>query len=354
MSRLVRRRPAKTGLPPGALVHVGEKSARKVKITRIAYDEAHFEEQEVGTIDACLRLEDKRAVTWIDVDGIHEIDILEQLGECLGVHPLVLEDVLNTDQRPKLEDFDDYLFIVLKMFRYDGLGREMEVEQISLVLGADYVVSFQEKPGDIFDPIRERIRAGKGRIRRMGADYLAYTLIDAVVDGYFVVLEQIAEKVETLEDKVIADPTPKTLQTIHDLKRDMIFLRQSIWPLREVIGRLERRESQLIGASIDVYLRDVYDHTIQVIDTLETFRDMVSGMLDIYLSSVSNRMNEVMKVLTIIATIFIPLTLIAGIYGMNFRYMPELGWRWGYPAVWLVMVAIAAVMLVYFRRKKWL
>ncbi len=354
MLRSTKRQSAKAGLSPGALVHVGKESAHEVKITRTIYDEALFEQDEAKTIDACLPSESGRAVTWIDVDGIHQIDILEQFGECLNVHPLVLEDVLNTEQRPKLDDYGEYLFVVLKMFRYDDQSGEMEVEQISLILGADFVVSLQEKPGDAFDPIRERIRDGKGRIRKMGADYLAYALIDAIVDHYFVVLEQIGEKIELLEEDLVTDPTPETLQTIHNLKRDMIFLRKSVWPLREVIGGLERGESSLIGESITIYLRDVYDHTIQVIDTMETFRDMISGMLDIYLSSISNRMNEVMKVLTIIATIFIPLTLVAGIYGMNFRYMPELEWPWGYLMVWLVMLGIAAVMLVYFRRKRWL
>jgi magnesium transporter len=354
MLRLIKRRSSKAGLPPGTLVHVGEESAREVKITRVVYDEARLEQGEGATIDACLPLEGERGVTWIDVDGLHRVDVLEQLGECLEVHPLVLEDILNTDQRPKLDDFDDYLFIVLKMFRCDGPGGEMVAEQISLILGEGFVVSFQEKPGDVFDFIRERIKNNKGRIRKMGADYLAYALIDAIVDHYFVVLEQVAEKIELLEEELVADPTPETLQTIHDLKRDMIFLRKSVWPLREVVSGLERGESRLIEESINIYLRDVYDHTIQVIDTLETFRDMISGMLDIYLSSVSNRMNEVMKVLTIIATIFIPLTLIAGVYGMNFKYMPELEWRWGYPMVWLVMLVVAVMMLAYFRRKKWL
>ena len=354
MLRLMKRRSAKTGLPPGSLVHVGEERVGEVKVTLVAYDEAHFREEEIKTVVTCFPLEDRPTVTWINVDGIHQVAVLEQLGDRLALHPLVLEDILNTGQRPKLEDFDDYLFVVLKVFRYDDQSGEMEGEQISLILGPNYVVSFQEKPGDVFDPIRERIRSSKGRIRKMGADYLAYALIDALVDHYFVVLEQVEERVEFLEEELVTNPTPETLQTIHNLKRDMIFLRKSVWPLREVIGGLERGEPLLIGESIVVYLRDVYDHTIQVIDTIETFRDMISGMLDIYLSSVSNRMNEVMKVLTIIATIFIPLTLIAGIYGMNFQYMPELGWRWGYPTVWLIMLVIGALMLVYFRRKRWL
>jgi magnesium transporter len=354
MARPMRRQSAKVGLPPGALVHVGGESAHAVKITRIVYDEAHFEQDELSAIDACLLPEGGHAVTWIDVDGIHRVDILEQLGECFGVHPLVLEDILNTDQRPKLDDYGEYLFAVLKMLRHNDQSGEMEAEQVNLILGAGFVVSLQEKPGDVFDPIRERIRSGTGRIRKMGADYLAYALIDTIVDHYFVVLEQAGERIELLEEELVTDPTPETLQMIHNLKGDMIFLRKSVWPLREVIASLERVESSLIGESINVYLRDVYDHTIQVIETLETFRDMISGMLDIYLSSVSNRMNEVMKVLTIIATIFIPLTLITGIYGMNFRYMPELEWRWGYPMVWSVMLGIAAVMLVYFRKKRWL
>jgi magnesium transporter len=253
-----------------------------------------------------------------------------------------------------MEDFEDYLFIVLNMLQYDEEVNETKTEQVSLILGSNYVVSFQEDEGDVFGLIRERIRADRGRTRKMGADYLAYSLVDAIVDHYFMVLEKVGEQIEDIEDELVKNPTPEVLHTIHSLKRELIYLRKSVWPLREVISRLERWESHLIDKSIDIYLRDVYDHTIQVIDALETFRDTLSGMLDIYLSSVSNRMNEVMKVLTIIATIFIPLTLIAGIYGMNFRYMPELESPWGYPMVYLVMLAVCAVMLVYFRRKKWL
>jgi magnesium transporter len=353
MLRLVKSS-KKAGLPPGTLVHVGEKRTEAVRLTMIAYDEARFQEDEVKAIEACFPLKDKPGVTWINVDGIHQVDILERLGDYLSVHPLVLEDILNTDQRPKMEDFDSYVFVVLKVFGYDDQGDKMEVEQVSLILGPNFVISFQEKPGDIFDPIRKRIRDSKGRVRRMGADYLAYALLDAVVDNYFVVLEQVGEKIEFLEEELVTNPMPETLQIIHNLKRDLIFLRKSVWPLREAVGGLGRGETPLIGDSITIYLRDVYDHTIQVIDTIETFRDMISGMLDIYLSSISNRMNEVMKVLTIIATIFIPLTLVAGLYGMNFKYMPELEWRWGYPMVWVIMLAVSAAMLAYFRRRKWL
>jgi len=253
-----------------------------------------------------------------------------------------------------MEDFVDYIFIVLKMLYYDEKGNETKAEQVSVILGSNFVISFQESEGDVFDPIRERIRTLRGRIRKMGADYLAYALIDTIVDNYFVILEKLGEKIEDIEDELVTNPTLDTLQTIHSLKKEMIFLRKSVWPLREVISRLERWESPLINKSLDIYLRDVYDHTIQVVDSIETFRDMLSGLLDIYLSSVSNRMNEIMKVLTIIATIAIPLTVITGIYGMNFQFMPELQWQLSYPLVLLAMLTLGILMIRYFRIKKWI
>jgi magnesium transporter len=353
MSRLIKRISEKAGFPPGTLVHVGEKKVEKTRITVLDYDELHLQEEELETIAECLPVKDRPAVRWINVDGLHQAEILETIGDCFGIHPLVLEDILNTGQRPKVEDFGDYIYIVLKMLYSEDNG-EIAEEQLSLVLGPTFVISFQEREGDVFDPVRERIRNGRGRIRKMGSDYLAYALIDSVVDNYFIVLEKLGEEIEFLEEELVTNPTTETLQVIHNLKRELVFLRRSVWPLRESISGLERGASALIQESTGVFLRDVYDHTIQVIDTVEIFRDIVSGMLDIYLSSVSNRMNEVMKVLTIIATIFIPLTLIVGIYGMNFQYMPELQWRWGYPMVWLVMLAIVALMAVYFRRKGWL
>jgi len=348
------KRSKKSGLPPGTPIYIGKKKADKVKITCIDYYADYFQEKEVETIDEVFPFSDTSTATWINLDGIHQLDNIEKIGEHFKIHPLVLEDIMNTGQRPKMEDFNDYLFIVLKMLSYDEEENETKTEQVSLILSSKFVISFQESEGDVFDPVRERIRSDRGRIRKMGVDYLAYSLIDAIVDNYFMVLEKIGEKIEDIEDELVKNPTPEVLHTIHRLKRELIFLRKSVWPLREVISRLERWESPLIDKSIDIYLRDVYDHTIQVIDALETFRDMLSGMLDIYLSSISNRMNEVMKVLTIIATIFIPLTLISSIYGMNFKYMPELDWFWGYPLVYTVMLAVSAVMLIYFRRKKWL
>jgi magnesium transporter len=342
----------KAGLPPGTLVGDDAKGAAPVKITVIDYGEDSYEEKELEEITDCRLFRETPTVTWVNVGGVHRIEVLEELGECFGIHSLVLEDIANTEQRPKTEDFGDYLFVVLKMLDYEG--DEVETEQVSMVLGHNYVLSFQEREGDVFDAVRERIRNAKGRVRKMGPDYLAYALLDAVVDNYFVILEQIGEKVGLLEEELAENPNPETLQNVHELKREMIILRKSVWPLREVVNGLIRDDSKLVHQSTGVFLKDVYDHTIQVIDAVETYRDVLSGMLDLYLSTVSNRMNEVMKVLTIIATIFIPLTFVAGIYGMNFQFMPELGWHWSYPLVWLVMLIVALSMVIFFKSKKWL
>jgi len=354
MPKMIKRVSKKTGLSPGTLVHIGEKKVEEVKITIMDYDQAGLREEEAKSVEECLGCKDTQTVTWINVTGIHDIGILEKLGEGYGLHPLVLEDILNTGQRPKLEDFEGYLFVVLKMLYRDEASQDIVAEQLSIILTPNVVLSFQEREGDVFAPIRERIRSGKGRIRKMKADYLAYALIDAVVDHYFIVLEQLGERIESLEADLVADPRPETLQAIYSMKNEVIYLRKSIWPLREVVSGLERGESPLIKKATKVFLRDVYDHTIQVIDTIETFRDMVSGMLDIYLSSTSNRMNEVMKVLTIIATIFIPLGFLAGLYGMNFDHMPELHWPGGYFIALAIMALVAVSMLVYFRKKNWL
>ncbi|HUW96817.1 MAG TPA: magnesium/cobalt transporter CorA [Anaerolineae bacterium] len=355
MPEVVSKRSDKSGLPPGTLIHVGEPRAEKPRLTAMVYDASRLLEEELETIGEAFPLSEAPAVTWINVDGIHQVEVVEELGQRLGLHPLVLEDILNPEQRPKMEDLGDYLYLVLKMLDWDDAGGEMTVEQVSMLVGANYVISLQEQPGgDVLRPIRDRIREAKGSIREQGPDYLAYALLDGVVDRYFGVLEGLGEKVEDLEEELITSPTPDTLQQLHDLKRKMIYMRKSVWPLREVVAALERSGSSLIGESTGPYLRDVYDHVIQVMDAVETLRDMLSGMLDIYLSSISNRMNEVMKVLTIFASIFIPLTFVAGVYGMNFAYMPELAWRWAYPSLWVVMVAVAVTMLVYFRRKRWL
>lgn len=354
MRKLITRSSKKAGLPPGSLVHIGEEKVEEPRITIFDYRAEHFEERETATIDECLPFKDTPTVTWINVSGIHDVEILRTLGECYSIHPLVLEDILHTGQRPKLEDFESYLFVVLKMLYLDRETSEVKAEQVSLVLGPNFVISFQEAEQDVFDGVRERIRSGRGRIRGRGADYLAYALMDAVVDNYFGILETIGGQLEDIEDGLVADPSEDMLQTVYEMKRELIFLRKSVWPLREVLATLARQESGLVKQETLAYLRDVYDHTIQVIDTIESFRDLVVGMHDTYLSSISNRMNEVMKVLTIFATIFIPLTFIAGIYGMNFQWMPELSWRWSYPFLWIIMLVVGACMLLYFRRKKWL
>lgn len=354
MPEPVKKRSKKSGLPPGTLIHIGEKKAEEIKITVMDYDETGFQEAAFGSIEECFGFKGKPTVTWINIEGLHNVTNIQKLGDCYGFHPLVLEDILNTDQRPKMEDFEEYVYVVLKMLHNEKNPQTVS-EQISLILGPNFVISFQEGiEGDVFNSIRERIRAGKGRIRNMGADYLAYSLIDAVVDNYFVILERMGERIEELEDELVKNPATRTLHEIHTLKREMIYLRKAVWPLREVVSSLERGESSLIKESSKIYLRDVYDHTIQVIDAIETSRDMLSGMLDIYLSSISNRMNEIMKFLTIIGTIFIPLTFIVGVYGMNFEYMPELKWRWGYLGLWAVMSGVAVFMLLYFKRKNWL
>lgn len=354
MFRFIKKRSKKVGLPPGTLVHIGEKKIDTVKITIIDYDEGQFQEKKVKSIEECFPFKEKPTVTWINIAGLHQVDIIEKLGNHFDIHPLLLEDIVNTGQRPKMEDFGEYLFFIFKMIKYYETEKEIQGEQVSLVLGSNFVISFLESERDVFNPIRARIRNEKGRIRKRGPDYLTYSLMDTIVDSYFVILENVGEMLEDIETELVTNPTLETLQVIHKLKREMILLRKSVWPLREVISRLERSESPLIQDPTVIYLRDVYDHTIQVIDTIETFRDMLSGMLDMYLSSISNKMNEIMKVLTIIATIFIPLTFIAGIYGMNFRYMPELEWYWGYPIIWLTIIAISVSLVIYFRRKQWL
>ncbi len=349
-----KRNSKKAGLAPGTLVYVGDERAEAVRITCMDYDEKEFLEKQVPNIQECFPFKSTPTVTWINVDGLKDVQTIEKLGKEFELHTLMLEDILHTGQRPKFEDFDKYAFVVLRMLAYNEQTQAIDSEQISLVLGPNYVISFQERVGDVFDPIRDRIRNAKGRIRKLGPDYLAYALLDAIVDSYFMILEKIGERIETMEEDLLADPNERTLHQIHIMKREMLSLRKSVWPLRELISSLERCESGLISDTTDVYLRDLYDHTIQVIDTVESFRDMVSGMLDIYLSSISNRMNAVMKVLTIIATIFIPLTFVAGIYGMNFENMPELKWRYGYFMVWLVMLGVGTMMVLYFRKKKWL
>ena len=354
MPRLIKKSSKKAGLSPGSLVHIGDKKIETIRISLMNYDPANLLEKQLPAIEASFPYRDTPPVTWINVDGLHEIDVIEKIGVHFGIHPLVLEDILNTGQRTKAEEFDNYIYIVLKMLVFDETVDHITAEQVSLILGAHSLISFQEKEGDVFDFVRERIRKARGRIRKSGCDYLAYALMDAVVDHYFVILEKLGDKIELLEDQLLEAPTPRILEDIHRLKREMIFFRKQVWPLREVINSLIKDPSELIQETTHIFLRDVYDHTIQVIDTIESFRDLLSGLSDLYLSTVSNRMNEVMKFLTIIATIFIPLTFVAGIYGMNFEFMPELKWPWAYPALWLLLIMISASMIFWLKRKNWL
>ncbi|MFH1429791.1 MAG: magnesium/cobalt transporter CorA, partial [Candidatus Margulisiibacteriota bacterium] len=297
-------------------------------------------------------LTNQEQVIWLNVDGLHDTSIIQQIGEKFNLHPLLLEDILNTDQRPKVDDYENYLYIVMKMLYLDQ-KKELVHEHVSFILGHGYIISFQEQPGDVFQGIRERIKHNKGRVRKAGADYLAYALIDAIVDNYFLILEHFSDKMESVDEELTNGNAPDVLKKIRELKRETMFMRRVAWPLREMVGSLAQRSSELITPATAPYIRDVYDHVIQVIESVETLREMVAGMMEIYNSNISNRMNEVMKVLTVIATLFIPLTFIAGIYGMNFKYMPELEWRWGYYSVWLVMIMVAITMLVYFKKKKW-
>lgn len=354
-TRRLRRRSQKTGLLPGTLVHVGEESSTPVKITLLEYGEAFHREREVTTLEEIMPLSPEAAVTWVNLDGVHQVEVVEKLGTAFGLHPLLLEDVVNTSQRPKAEDFGQYLYVVLRMLIPDAGDNGFASEQVSIVWGDRWVITFQEaQTGDVFDSIRQRIRENKGPIRTLRPDYLAYSLIDMIVDIYFVIVEKVGDAVEALEDQMVEASDRSAIRRLHRLRRQLITLRRSIWPVREAISFVQRCGSALVQPTTLLHLRDVYDHTIQVVDTLETYRDFLAGMLELHLTTVSYRLNEVMKVLTIIGTIFIPLTWVVGIYGMNFDYMPELRWRWGYPAIMAAMAAVAGGMLWYFRRKRWL
>jgi len=354
ISFLTKKVSEKAGLPPGSLIHVGEQKLEKVRITLISYTEDKFEERVLDSIEECFPYRESPGITWVNIDGLHDVDIINKVGSHFNVHPLVLEDILNTEQRTKLDDLEDYLFIVSKIFYLDSDDYRVRYEQISMILFKNMILSFQEDKGDIFDPLRERLRKDRGRVRKMGADYLMYTLLDAMVDSYYSVLEGIGYKVETVEEILLGAPEKNTLELIYNIKRDLVTLRRAIWPMREIIGSLGKGESWLIREKTRIYFRDIYDHTVLVIENIEICRDIVSGMTEMFLSSVSNRMNEVMKMLTLIATIFIPLTFIAGIYGMNFDYMPELRLPWGYPAILILMAVAGIAMLIWFKKKKFL
>jgi magnesium transporter len=345
---------AKTGMSPGTMVFIGETKLDKARIDLFHYSENAFDELSDVTADQCREAVKAPGVTWINVTGIHNVALIEALGKGFDLHPLTLEDIVNTAQRLKMEEFPSYLFIVMKMVAFNEVTNRIDIEHVSLILGENYVISFQEDDDDVFDSVRNRIRSTKGRIRSMRSDYLAHGLMDAVVDHYFLAIERMGDRIEDLDDQIIAQPRPEDIGEVHRLKRDVLNLRKAVWPLREAIGALEKSESAILRPETKAFWRDLYDHTIQILEMVETFRDILGGIHDTYLSSISNRMNEVMKVLTIIATIFIPLTFIAGVYGMNFENMPELTWSYGYYMTWAVMLAVGIGMLAYFKRKNWI
>lgn len=354
----IRRSRSAPGSAPGTLTAPAERRVEEILVRVMDYGPEHLEETEVAAGDSLRSYEENReTVTWIDVVGLHDLELLTRLGNDFGLHPLALEDVVNTHQRPKLEDYGDHCFLILRLPRG---GQTMATEQIGLFLGRGWVLTFQEVAEDPFEPVRDRLRRGRPRIRGGGSDYLAYALVDALVDSFFPVLERYGERIETLEDALLDEPERGSLAQVHAIKKDLLEIRRATWPLREVINGFERQDIELVQEQTRLFLRDCYDHTVQLMDIVETYRDMAGALTDLYLSSVSNRMNEVMKVLTVIASIFIPLTFLAGIYGMNFNpeaspwNLPELNWRWGYPTFWLVILGIGGAMVWYFKRKDWL
>jgi magnesium transporter len=336
----------KRGLPPGTVEFFGDRKQEKTRITLITYAGESTVEEETTQIPP-----PGSGKFWLNVDGVHDAKLVRSIGSQFSMHTLVMEDIVTSNQRPKAEEYGSYLYIVVRMLTY---SRALEDEQVSMVFGKDFLLTFQEHSGDVFEPVRKRLRERSTRIASLGSDYLAYALIDAIVDNYFVVLEAFGDRIETLEEEVLEKTNGSTIGNIQALKRELIRFRRAVWPLREALGSLLREDTELITEYTHRYLRDAYDHCVQIIDTVETFRETVSGLHDIHLTMINNRMSEVMKVLTIIATIFIPLTFIAGVYGMNFEHMPELGWRYGYFIVLGVMLMLSFVMLAYFRRRGWL
>lgn len=345
----------KAGLPPGSLVYTGDTKKEVSVIDIFNYSEKSYLEKKIGSIQECTKFISPDTVTWINIEGLNQVNIIEQLGEEFGIDDLVLEDTLHTNQRAKLEERKKFKYIVLKMLSYNENFKQIDSEQVSIIFGNNYVITLQEgKEGDLFPPIRERIRIDNTTIRKMGTDFLVYSLLDVIIDNYFIILEKIGEEIETADEELMIHPKQDILHRIYDLKREIIFIRKSIWPLREAMSKLERLEDGFIQDKTKLYYKDLYDHIIQAIDNVENSRDLISGMMDLYLSSLSNKMNEIMKVLTMMGTIFIPLTFIAGVYGMNFEYQPELKWKFGYPLIWFVMLIITVFLIVYFRRKKWI
>jgi len=344
----------KAGLPPGSLVHVGEVMETEVCITIVDYNKEVIEEQTVESVEQILQCREKDTVTWVNIEGLGNVELIGAIGEAFNIHPLVLEDILNTHQRPKLEEYDDYSYCVLKGISLAKNGFSVEYEQISILILNDFVFTFKEKQDELFEPVRRRLRSSKGHFRSQGADYLAYVILDTIVDSYFTLQDSLDDIIDSIEEELLTEPTKVTMATIQRLKHELIIIRRSISPLREMLNAILRSESPLIEEKTLIYFRDIFDHVLRISESIESSRDMVAGLLDIYMTTISNKMNEIMIFLTVFASIFIPLTFIAGIYGMNFEYMPELKWKWAYPALWVAFIAIPVILLGYFKKKKWL
>jgi len=354
MSKTVTSAYGKAGMPAGTLIHVGDTVPAETRIEYIDYSDASIESGVVSSIGELVRYKDTESVTWVIIEGLSNVEVIDEIGRHFDVHPLVLEDILNTGQRPKIEEFEGYLYIVAKALLWDAEDQQVEYEQISILLIDTFVFVFKEKRDELFTPVKERVKSKKGKIRNYGPDFLVYVILDAIVDQYFAMQDALDEVTDDLEEELLTDPEKETLVKIQQVKRELIYIRRTLSAMRELMSSILRSDTPMIGDRTRLYFRDVSDHVLRVSEALESLRDMVSGLLDIYISSVSNKMNEIMKVLTVFASIFIPLTFLTGIYGMNFEYMPELKWKWAYPVLWVFMISIPTILLVYFRRKKWL
>ncbi|SFP41407.1 magnesium transporter [Nitrosomonas cryotolerans] len=354
--KITRSRSAdKSGLPPGSLIHIGEKHAAERSISVIQYSTDKLIRHDIRAIGELRQLQNKALITWVNVDGLNDTSVIEEIGQELNIHPLVLEDILSTHQRPKLEEYEDYLYLVAKGISLDRQQHfHLQYEQISILLLANYVVTFKEKADDTFKPIYAHLQNGKARLRQFGSDYLAYVILDTIVDEYFVVEDSLDEIIDSLEDDLLLDANTRILRDIQQLRRELITMKRSISPLRDLLAIIQRTDTVLLQEKTLRYYGDVYDHVLRVTDSLDSYRERIAALQDIYLSSISNKMNETMKILTIFASIFIPLTFITGIYGMNFEYMPELKWRWSYPLLWVLFICISIALLIVFKRKKWL
>jgi len=345
----------KAGLPAGTLMHIGTKHQSECKISVIQYNAETLLRHEISTISDLQPLQNTELITWVNIDGLSDISVIEDIGHELNIHPLVLEDILSTHQRPKLEEYEDFLYLVIKGISLDqNKIFSLQYEQISILLLANYVITFKEKSDTTFDPVHHYLKNRNGRLRLKGSDYLAYVILDTIVDEYFVVEDSLDGVIDSLEDNILLNSNKEMLRTIQQIRRSLISMKRNISPLRELLATIQRIDTPLLQEKTLRYFGDVYDHVLRVNDSLESYRERISAMHDIYLSSISNKMNETIKVLTIFATIFIPLNFIAGIYGMNFEYMPELKWRWSYPAVWAIFILVSVGLLIYFRKKKWL